>query len=203
MTRTLTVAALSMLAITGAAAQAKPPAPAPAPKPAAAPAAAPATPIAAGVMGDVEQWKGVVMAINQKSRHVVLKGPQGTLHSFVVNPAIPNLDKVQKGDTVTVTYVESVALYVREANEPAEAAGAEKVTVQPKGLPALTDIAVKEVQVKVTAIDQPKRTLTVVGPSGNPYTVNVDPAVKAFSKIKVGDDIDVRYSEAVAVTVAK
>ena len=173
-------------------------------KPAAAPApAAPAAPIAGVVVGDVVQWKGVVVAINPATRHVVLQGPHGNWHLFTVRSEIPNLDKVKKGDTVSVDYMESVAIYLREAADSPMAGAVKSVTIAPKGLPAITNVVVKELTANVTAVDQAKRTLTVIGPQGGVMTFNVDPAVKAFASVKVGDQIVLRATEAMAITVNK
>jgi len=193
-----------LLTAIAVAAQAKPSAPpAPPTAPTAAPAAAPAGPIAGAIVGDVAQWKGVVMAVNQKSRHVIVKGQQGSLHQFVVPASVPNLDKVMKGDTVNIAYVESIAIYLHEANAPPGAATANAVTIAPKGMPAVSEISVKEIKVDVTAVDQAKRQMTVKGPMGNSYTFEVDPSVKEFSKVKVGDQLLVRATEAVALNVTK
>lgn len=202
MNRARSVGTLLVCGSLSLAAQAKPAAPPAAPA-APASAATPAGPIAGAIVGDVAQWKGVVMAVNQKSRHVIVKGQQGNLHQFVVPASVPNLDSVKKGDTLNLAYVESIAIYVHEANSPPGAATANAVTIAPKGMPAVSEIAVKEIQVNVTAINAAKREMTVVGPMGNSYTFEVDPSVKEFSKVKVGDQLVVRATEAVALSVAK
>jgi hypothetical protein len=196
----LSVAAIvSAIAVTASAQ--KPAAPAPAP----APAAAPATnqPIAGALMGDVQEWKGVVLAVNQQSRHVVLRGPNGTMHAFTAKKDGVDISQVKKGDSVTVTYVESIAIFLREATDPPVTASANMVTVAPKGLPAVTDVTVKELEANVTAIDAKDRILTVKTSQGNTVTFHVDPSVTAFSKIKVGDQIVLRATEALAVKVTR
>jgi hypothetical protein len=160
-------------------------------------------PIAGGVVGDVVQWKGVVTSVNYQTRALVVKGPQGNLHAFAVNTAIPNLNTVKQGDTLTVDYIESIAVYVRKATDPPIAAAANVVTVKPTGRPAVSNVVVKEVQANVTAVNQATRTLTVTGPQGNSWTLQVDPSVTAFSSIKVGDQIVVRYTDAIAVAITK
>ena len=207
MDRKRIVRLLAWIAPLAVAAQAKPAAPpaapAPAPAPAAAPAAAPSGPIAGAIVGDVVQWKGVVMAVNQKSRHVIVKGETGHLHQFLVPASVPDLDKLAKGDTVNLAYVESIAIYVHDASAPPGAATANAVTIAPKGMPAVTEIAVKEEKFNVTAVDQAKRELTVMNAMGYSRTVEVDPSVKEFSKLKVGDQLIVRATEAVALSIAK
>jgi len=191
--------------IAGTAAAQKPaPKPAaPAPAPAAAPAAGQGGMIAGGVVGAVAQWKGVVFAVNHQTRHVVVIGPNGNQHGFYVDKRITTFDNVNKGDTVTVDYVESVGVFLRKPGDPPAAGASNTMTVTPTGKPAVTDVTVKEVTVDVTAVDQATRALTVKGPAGNTQTYIVDPSVKAFSSVKVGDQIVVRYTEAVAVAVTK
>ncbi len=159
--------------------------------------------IAGGVVGQVSHWKGVVVSMDTTTRIMVVKGPRGNLHAFTVRKQIPNLHTVNKGDTLTVDYVEAIAVYLREATDPPTAGTASSVTVKPTGQPAVTDVQVQEVQANVTAINAATRTLTVKGPQGNLWTLQVDPSVAAFSKVKVGDQIVVRYTQALAVAVRK
>src|SRR5947209_18545157 len=50
-----------------------------------------------------------VESIDQKTRHVVLRGPNGGRVALVVGPAVENLAKVKAGDKVRVHYVEALA----------------------------------------------------------------------------------------------
>ncbi len=177
----------------------------PAAPPAPAAAAAPATkqPIAGALMGDVQEWKGIVLAVNQQSRHVVLRGPNGTMHAFTAKKDGVDLSQVKSGDSVTVTYVESIAIFLREATDPPVTAHGNTVTIAPKGLPAVTNVTVKEIEANVTAVDEKDRILTVKTSQGNMMTFHVDPSVAAFSKVKVGDQIVLRATEALAVKVTR
>ena len=170
---------------------------------AAQPVVAQNAPIAGGVVGQVSQWKGVVISLDTTTRVLVVKGPHGTLHAFTVRKQIPNLHTVKKGDSLTVDYVEAIAVYLREATDPPVAGTVSSTTVKPTGMPAVTDVQVTEVQANVTAIDAATRTLTVRGPQGNLRKMQVDSSVHAFSKVKVGDQIVVRYTQSLAVAVTK
>ncbi|HTO88487.1 MAG TPA: hypothetical protein VMR54_13285 [Thermoanaerobaculia bacterium] len=55
----------------------------------------------------------------------------------------------------------------------------------------------------VEAIDAAKRELTLKGPKGNLVVIAVPDEVKRFSEIKVGDELAIQYTEAVAVEVKK
>jgi Cu/Ag efflux protein CusF len=55
----------------------------------------------------------------------------------------------------------------------------------------------------VEAIDTAKRELTLKGPEGNVVVMEVPESVKRFSEIKVGDQLTVKYTEALLVDVHK
>jgi hypothetical protein len=51
------------------------------------------------------------------------------------------------------------------------------------------DTAAAQIQMRVKAVDQKKRLVTVVDASGGEATFEADPAVKNFPQIRVGDDL--------------
>jgi hypothetical protein len=59
------------------------------------------------------------------------------------------------------------------------------------------------VTVKMEAVDPQKRTVTLRGPQGNVVTLKVDEQVKKLEQVKVGDEMVVRHTEAVAIAVQK
>ena len=78
------------------------------------------------------------------------------------------------------------------------------VEVAPRGAkPGVADVEIRVVTAKVEAIDLQKRTVTLRGPQGNAVTLKVDEQVKKFDQVKVGDEVVVRHTEAVAITVQK
>jgi hypothetical protein len=164
--------------------------------------AAQAAPIGT-VLGDVTQEKGVVTAVDLSARTVVVKASDGTSRQLTAPPSIPNLDQVKVGDTLTVSYVESIGLFLRKPTDPPMAATSRGVTVKPTGLPDVTGVVVKEATGTVTAVNWSRRSMTVVGPQGNSYTFEIDPSVKEFTNVKVGDQILVRFTQALAVSIKK
>ena len=78
-------------------------------------AAAPA-PLPGGTI-DSEQLTATatVASINQKTRHVTLRRPDGTKFTIIAGPEVHNLKQVKKGDVVRMTYQESVAYQVQPA----------------------------------------------------------------------------------------
>lgn len=59
------------------------------------------------------------------------------------------------------------------------------------------------VTAKVEAVNHAKRLVTLRGPEGRTVTAKVDPAVKNFSKVKVGDMVVVGYRESVVLEIVR
>lgn len=55
----------------------------------------------------------------------------------------------------------------------------------------------------ITAIDKATRDVTLKGPQGNLVTVTAGPEVKNFDKLKVGDQVDLQYIEALTLELKK
>ena len=55
----------------------------------------------------------------------------------------------------------------------------------------------------ITAIDKATRDVTLKGPEGNLVTVTAGPEVKNFDKLKVGDQVDMQYLEALTLELKK
>jgi hypothetical protein len=154
------------------------------------------------VVTDVSVAKATVEAIDYDKRTVTLKGPEGNTLTLKVDKNAKNFDQVKKGDQVTAEYYESVAVFVRKPGAEPGAAGLETVQVAPPGQkPAGMVVNTSELTATVAAIDYKKRTVTLKGPEGNTKTLKVDKSVKKFNNIKKGDDVVVRVTEAVAISV--
>ena len=55
----------------------------------------------------------------------------------------------------------------------------------------------------ITAIDKAARDITLKGPKGNELTVTAGPDIKNFDMLKVGDQVDVKYVEALTLQLVK
>jgi len=60
-----------------------------------------------------------------------------------------------------------------------------------------------KITAKITAIDAATRTVTIVGPKGNSVSLVAGDNVKNFAQMKVGDEVVLRYMEAVSVALEK
>ena len=62
---------------------------------------------------------------------------------------------------------------------------------------------VVEITASVQAVNKADRTVTIKGPRGHVETVEVGPEVKNFDQIKVGDNVALRYVEALSLELKK
>ncbi|MCF8033566.1 MAG: copper-binding protein [Desulfarculaceae bacterium] len=160
--------------------------------------------IVGGVVAvDVLQLSGTVTALDLKARTVTIKGDGGRTIQLNAKQA-RNLEQVKVGDRVVADFIESVALYVTKP-EGAPAAGvARMVKLAPKGqMPGGLVAEVVEMRAQVVAIDYKARTVSLKGPEGAVRTLKIGPEAKNFDKVKKGDDVVLRVSEAFALTVKR
>jgi len=145
--------------------------------------------------------KATVTAIDVAKREVTLKGAKGDPVPMTVGPEVRNLDKIKVGDAIVVRYKENLSLSLKKdgkelvaANETVGAARA-PVGAAP-GAAAAQQI---EVTADVIAMDPKTQIVTVKGPQRTVDLVVQDPA--QFKLIKVGDQIQAVYTQALALSV--
>jgi len=143
-----------------------------------------------------------VVSIDKKTRTISLKGPKGGVMDVVAGNEVKNFSKIKVGDLVVVRYMQSLALELQPVKTGAtgisvtEGAG----KAEPGKRPAAG--AVREIQAiaKVTGMDEKAKTISLTGPRGNTVTLDVQNP-DHFKVVKMGDEVLVTYTEAVAVSV--
>jgi len=147
--------------------------------------------------------KASVEDINKENRTITLKGPRGNLLTVKASDDIKNFNQINKGDEVVARYYESVAIIVDHAkNARPKEIDTESVEVAPLGSkPAGKFVNTEELTAVVSKINYKKRLITLKLPEGEQVTLKVDPSVKKFKKIKKGDEVFVRHTEALAISV--
>jgi Cu/Ag efflux protein CusF len=144
-----------------------------------------------------------VEAIDLANRVVTLKGPKGNVFDLKVGEQAKNLPQVKVGDQVVAQYYESIVVQLAKPGAPggttaSQAAESAKAGQMPGGAVA------SRVTVTATIVDiSPKKTyVTLKGPEGKTMDVKVkDP--KNLEGVKAGDQIEITYIEALAVSVEK
>ena len=140
-----------------------------------------------------------IEAIDQTNRLVTLKGPKGNLAEVYVGPEFKRFNELKVGDQVKATYYESLAVSVRKPGDPAPAGGVKESTTPRASGPGGTVAQQITVSVTIMAMDPAVPSVTVKGPKGNVMSLRVqDP--KRLEGIKVGDTVDVTYTQALLLT---
>lgn len=152
---------------------------------------------------DVVQWTGTVKAVDPTNKLVTVEGPGGKTTTVNAQNA-RNLDQVKPGDKVNVELIEEMALFVRKADAAPSATEEQAIELAPKGqMPGGVVSNTVQITANVEAIDYGKRTVDVKGPLGNVRTLKVDKSVKNFDQVKKGDQVVIRHTEAIALSVTK
>ena len=154
-------------------------------------------------MSKLVKVTAIVQAVDQKNRVVTLTGPEGNTFSVHVDPAVKNLPQVKAGDSLVVAYYESLVLDfqkgdgIRMATSWDDSARA-KAGKKP-GAAALSTVTLVS---NIWALNAAKGTVLVRGPFGHLTEVRLkDPAM--LSGVKVGDQMKLTFTRAVAVAITK
>ncbi len=145
-----------------------------------------------------------VEAIDLPKRLVTLKDPKGNVVTVAVDERVKNLPQVEVGDQVMVKLYEAVALRVLAPGEKTSnpSVTSEVTSAQPGQKPAAAGRAEVNVTATIEAINRSAGTVTFKGPEGNSITAKAqDP--KNLDLVKVGDKVEITYSQALAISVEK
>jgi len=142
-----------------------------------------------------------VTAIDKATRTLTLKGADGKTFPLVASAEVRNFDQIQVGSEVIVGYLQALAIELKKGGGgkvervDSAAGGRAEVGAQPGAMAARKVTATGD----VIALDAATQTATLRGPNRT-VTLHVrDP--KQFQLIAVGDQVQVTYTEAVAVSV--
>ena len=145
-----------------------------------------------------------VQALDLEKRIVTLKGPKGNIFDLKVGPQAKNLKQVKVGDEVVITYYESVAYRLLKPGEaPVPTTETEVVDTAKQGAKPAGVVGIQStLTATIEALDMKARTATLKGPDGKAVTIKAqDP--KNLEAVKVGDEVVITYTEALAISVEK
>jgi hypothetical protein len=147
----------------------------------------------------------IVKEINLPQRLFTLDYGDG--NEIVIEAAndVTNLDQINVGDKVEVTYISSRAVYVTSPDEDRPpVASSQAVEVDSKdGKPRKITVDIIEKTSIVLAVDTVKRTATLKDHEGKVHTIDVDPTVENLENVKVGDQVVYQFTKAIAVDISK
>jgi hypothetical protein len=153
-------------------------------------------------MARVVELTAQVVSVDKKTRSMSLKAPNGRVRDVVVPEDVKNFDQIKPGDRVVVRVMASLMLELQKVKTGATGISASEgaVKAQPGQRPAVA--AAREVSAiaTVTAVNEKAKTIALKGPRGNTVTLDVQNP-EHFKVVKVGDEVLVTYTEAVAISV--
>jgi len=154
------------------------------------------------VVTSTARREAIVESINKETREIRVVDANGKIHKFVVGDMVANFDQIEPRDRIVTEYLESVAVFVAPAGTPA-LGDAGLVEVAPLGeKPGMAMADTYMVAAKVDAIDTATRIVTLRGDDGFQTAIRVADDVD-LANVKVGDEVRMRVTEAVAISVVK
>lgn len=144
-----------------------------------------------------------VEAVDQEKRIITVKGPEGNIVDIVAGDQVKNLAQVKVGDTLEVTYYESVAVKVFKAGEMPQGDGA-TVAAERLAKPGEKPSGVVGAQTTITAVVEsisPKKTSVTLKMSDGKFKTVKIKEKKNLKNVKVGDEVQITVTEALAVAV--
>lgn len=139
-----------------------------------------------------------IAAVDARNHVITLKGSEGNEFAVRTGSAV-KLGGIQVGDTVDATYVHAVALDFQKGD--GIRMEAKNVTAQ-GSLPDAAALKRTTVVSNIWAMNAARGTVTVLGPYGHLTEVHLkDPAL--LDGVKVGDQMKITYTQAVATSVVK
>lgn len=146
-----------------------------------------------------------VAAVNAATRAVSLRVDDGEITTVYAGPEVLNFDQIKVGDQVDVTYHEAVAAELTALDQPE--VGKEEVTMEHRAEPGQQPYGHLSSSVTTTVqiddVDPDANTVSFHRDDGYVRTVTLqnEKAREFARKLKRGDVVKVKYSEAVAVAV--
>jgi len=142
-----------------------------------------------------------VTRVDQKTREVDLRAADGREATFVAGPEVRNLAQVEAGDTLSVTYMEAVAVRVYPVEAGAKGRVEQReISRAPLGAKPYGMITRRiELTGQVAALDRETRVATLTGKHGS-LTLRVADDVN-LANIMVSDMVRVDYLERLTISV--
>lgn len=150
---------------------------------------------------DAVKVTALVTAVDAKNRIVTLRGAEGNEFAVLCGNEVKNFAQIKVGDQLVVEYIQAVALDFQKGDgirmmSSFDDSARAKAGSKP-GAAALRKVTVVT---NIWAVNQAKGTVIVRGPYGHFTEVKLkDPAL--LSGVKVGDQMKVTYTDAVAIGI--
>ena len=142
-----------------------------------------------------------VIAIDKATRKVTLKTAAGKTFEVTAGPDVKNFDQVKVGDELVVEFIQALSLEVKPGGGlRGSTVQSQTAQAKPGERPGAAGAREVTVTADVMAVDPKAMTITVRGPNGHLVDLKVKNP-EHFKAVKVGDQIQAVYVEAMAIAV--
>ena len=154
------------------------------------------------VTGETIRVQATVESIDMADRSITVKDTDGNYHELAM-PEGSRMGEVKVGDKLMINYYENVNVRVKAQDEPD--VNLEHTAAPPadgRAKPAGTVAKQRRMTARITAIDLKAPSITFTGPNDWKYSTRVADK-QALAKVKVGDRVDITWTEAVLIGFEK
>jgi len=146
--------------------------------------------------------RAVVIGVDQKHRLLALESDDGGRMILPVAEEFRDFERARVGDQVVVSYTQAIAWQVKPADEGAPGVSARETLSNPRpgDAPGGAIERALTITATITALDVARGTVTLTAPQGKSQTFAAQRPAD-LEKVRVGDLVEITYSEALAVGV--
>jgi aspartate carbamoyltransferase catalytic subunit len=148
-----------------------------------------------------ETLTATVENIDPATRQVTVRKPDGTHEVFFVPTTVKRFDTLKVGDKITARHYENIVLRMQPPGSKDVDKTARDVATPAAGTGTAGTLAhQRTITATITAIDPKEPSVTFTGPNNFKFHTKVQD-VNALSKVKVGDKVDITWTEATLVSI--
>jgi hypothetical protein len=156
---------------------------------------------------DMVTTTNTVVSLDAAQRQIVMRQPDGNIVTYRAGREIANLSDFKVGDPVKATVIEQLGISVVGSGklpDPGKSPAPAPVMVRARNGAVLTSMPVTVVQFKavVVQMDSYERQVVVQTPDGQRRAFHIRPEMD-LGDLKVGDDVAVQATEAMAIELEK
>ena len=155
-----------------------------------------------GKLEDVVEARATITSVDMSKRLMTLRDEDGVEVLVEASKDVGNLDQIHAGDQVVVSYTQAISWQVKNADQGSAAISSSATLAVPKPgeKPAAGIGRSVTLTASITGIDLANNSVTLTGPTGNSFKLKARNP-ENLKRVKVGNLVDITYSEALAVGV--
>ena len=155
------------------------------------------------VVGDTEEMKATVIAVDKQDRILMLRGPGGNEVGIYAGQDVRNFDQIVAGDKLTVSYYRGMAVAIAEPGDAGSDLELSSGRSDEGGKPGGMIGATTRATVEIMSVAKDGSAVSFRDPDGIMRSVDVqrDEMREFVRRLDQGDLVDIRFTNAVAISI--